>query len=74
MVEIWFAKLHRASIFIGWSPKVLRVRLACARAFRRARRPFAGVIPRECVAVAFRGILTLVLAAMGAEWKVIAVL
>jgi len=73
-VANWYAHRVWFNVFLGWSAKMLILRYGGARIYRSARPFFIGLVLGEVSAVAFWGVVTGVLAALGRPYYVVQIL
>lgn len=70
----WYAHRVWFNVFLGWLAKVLILRYGGSRLYTRSKPFFIGLILGEVFAVAFWGVVTGVLAALGQPYEVVEIL
>ncbi|NOY79628.1 MAG: hypothetical protein GXP31_01355 [Kiritimatiellaeota bacterium] len=70
----WYAHRVWFNVFLGWLAKVLILRYGGSRLYTRSKPFFIGLILGEVFAVAFWGVVTGVLAALGRPYEVVEIL
>jgi hypothetical protein len=74
LASTWYIQTAWISIFIGWACKTILVRFGGAKLYRQARPFFFGLVFGEALAAAIWMLVSLTLASLGMQYKVLTLL